>query len=110
MRTAVLILLALAAAGCGRPDALSDADARDLAIEAVQSHTNLPDTVTWLPVVGSNDVYFAKNAARVDVSCDVPRPDGAATRLTYSVWMKRVANRWEPGRVYQSTPAQVDDH
>ena len=91
----VFIVAALLAVALGSGCSLTDKrDIRRVAYAAVKADPNLPAGAKLYPM-NKCTVYDAKNAATVEVPFEVAGPGGQTATRSYTVWVKRIAIRWE---------------
>jgi hypothetical protein len=71
--------------------------------KAAMENPDFPEDAEIDPM-SEAQIAVGKNAARVDLSYRVPSAAGETTAKTYTVWIKRVARRWEA----QPSPPAAD--
>lgn len=108
-RGAAALLLLLAAAGwCGGCAPSSPRDLYEPASRAVLTDTNLPPNAALLPRSEAK-FYVAKNLACVYVPYEFADSAGQKVRSSYTVWLKRIAIRWEVDRCRPTANYPVGD-
>lgn len=101
-RTAVGLLALLLLSGCGQHWMPSQRAIYANATAAIHQAPDVPADIRILPIDKCR-FYIAKNEARVDIPIEYTSPSGEHLTDAYIVWMKRVARRWEPHRVYRES-------
>ena len=100
---ALLVVLAVAAACCGCT-AQSKQHMFAIAGKAVKEDPSFPSDGVLHPIQDA-EVYVAKNVASVRIPFDVT---GVSRKGVYTVWLKRVAIRWEVDRVASILPGKAE--
>jgi hypothetical protein len=97
-----LLLLALASllAGCAMP---SNHALFDIAQKTARERGAVPAGAEWLGFK-KGEVFPCKNMTRVNVPYTYTADDGQRKTAYCTVWLKRVALRWEPDRCEPSKP------
>ena len=100
MKCLGLLVFAMLLAGCAMP---SNRTLFDIALKTAKEKGDIPAGAEWLGF-GQGDVFPCKNMTRVNVPYAYTAPDGQRKTAYCTVWLKRVALRWEPDRCEPSKP------
>lgn len=90
---------------CAMP---SDNELYVKALSALEKEGDIPASVQ-LAGFDNSRVYRAKNAACVELPCNIPEQSGRA-QTCYRVWLKRVAMTWKFDRYEKIPDYRADAH
>jgi len=75
-----------------------------VASRAVKADAGFPSGAVLAPLKDA-EIHVAKNAASVHLPFDVAGDGGVKQTGSYTVWLKRIAIRWEVDRLSSRPPA-----
>jgi len=100
MKRIVLLAATLLIAGCAMP---TNRTLFEIAQKAAQAKGDVPANAEWLDFK-QGEIFPCKNMTRVNVPYACAAEDGGRKTAYCTVWLKRVALRWEFDRCEPAKP------